>query len=317
MLVSAVIPTAGRRQAQLVAAVESVHAQTIANEVEIVVVDDSEGRLDADSIRNLGDTVVRIVRPDFGEAGRQAGVRAAAGPWIAFLDDDDIWEPRKLEVQLALAEQIRDSGKTPVVSCRVVHVMHGPVTAQTAVPSRVIQSGQSVAEYLFRNRSPSVGRASLFTSTLLTSRALCIEAPWRRIPRHQDWDWLLRAEGVRDTHVVHHDDVLARVAVGSPASISASADWKRSLDWANTMLAGQDASKVRADFLVSQTLRYALHARSISGVTEVLRHVLATGKVPSPTSALSGAAGVVPRGLIESVLRRDREVPSKAGRASQ
>jgi|SRR5271166_1448421 len=35
---------------------------------------------------------------------RDAAMKKAKGEWLAFLDQDDIWQPRKLELQLALAD---------------------------------------------------------------------------------------------------------------------------------------------------------------------------------------------------------------------
>ncbi len=69
-------------------------------DTEIVVVDDgSEPAVGPDP-----DPRVRVVRnrAPRGVAGaRNRGIREATAPWVAFLDDDDLWAPGKLAAQLA------------------------------------------------------------------------------------------------------------------------------------------------------------------------------------------------------------------------
>jgi glycosyltransferase involved in cell wall biosynthesis len=72
-------------------------------QAEVVVVDDGSTDETPRRLAELHDPRVRVVRVDDGRgvgAARNAGIAAASGEWIAFLDDDDIWSPRKLRTQL-------------------------------------------------------------------------------------------------------------------------------------------------------------------------------------------------------------------------
>jgi glycosyltransferase involved in cell wall biosynthesis len=95
--ISAVIATHDRRD--LVArAVASALAQETPP-AEVIVVDDGSTDGTASSLSAAFGDQVRIVRRDVAggaAAARNAGVRAAVSPWVAFLDDDDTWRPAHL-----------------------------------------------------------------------------------------------------------------------------------------------------------------------------------------------------------------------------
>ena len=96
--VSAVIPAYNAEQF-ISDPIQSVLAQTY-EIAEIIVVDDGSSDHTAEVAAGFPRT--RVIRqPNGGQAAaRNTGVQAALGEWIAFLDHDDVWHPRKTEIQL-------------------------------------------------------------------------------------------------------------------------------------------------------------------------------------------------------------------------
>jgi glycosyltransferase involved in cell wall biosynthesis len=74
--------------------------------IEIVVVDDGSADGTAQHLAQLDDERIRVVRNEVSlrlPGARNVGIAAAGGDWLAFLDDDDLWSPRKLRAQLDAA----------------------------------------------------------------------------------------------------------------------------------------------------------------------------------------------------------------------
>ncbi len=99
-IVTGVIPV--RDRAGFVArAIDSALAQT-GVPFELIVVDDGSTDATPAVLAGYGEQIVALRRPPQGRsAARNAGIAAARGAWIAFLDSDDAWLPGKLERQLA------------------------------------------------------------------------------------------------------------------------------------------------------------------------------------------------------------------------
>ena len=99
--VSVIIPVRDR-ETRIGRAIDSVLGQT-RPPAEIIVIDDAsiDGTLDV--VRSYGDRVRVLHGTGRGAyVARNAAIRAATSPLIAFLDSDDVWLPRKLELQLPL-----------------------------------------------------------------------------------------------------------------------------------------------------------------------------------------------------------------------
>lgn len=103
-IVSAIIPTFDRWP-MVKEAVESVLRQSC-RDFELIVVDDGSADGTASKLTGSGFDLRLISQTRKGvSAARNLGVQSARGKYVAFLDSDDLWQPRKLEIQLAYMEQ--------------------------------------------------------------------------------------------------------------------------------------------------------------------------------------------------------------------
>jgi len=102
--VSVIIPTFNRWPL-VGAAVESVLGQSYAD-FEIIVVDDGSTDNTAQQLSQFGSRMRLLTQPHLGvSVARNLAVRHARGCYLAFLDSDDLWLPKKLAVQTAFMEQ--------------------------------------------------------------------------------------------------------------------------------------------------------------------------------------------------------------------
>lgn len=130
--VSVIIPVFNGA-ATIAAAIDSALAQEFDGELEVIVVND--GSTDATScvLDAYRGRVTVVDRANGGPAGaRNAGVRASRGEYVAFLDADDIWMPRKLAKTLAALD--RDSGATMVYTNASMIGANGEMLGTTYTP---------------------------------------------------------------------------------------------------------------------------------------------------------------------------------------
>jgi glycosyltransferase involved in cell wall biosynthesis len=230
-MVSVVIPS--RNRPQLASqAVQSALAQTW-QLIEVIVVVDGPDAATVSALAEISDSRLKTIElpVNLGPAGaRNAGIQAAQGAWIAFLDDDDQWLPLKLERQLAIAHQ--SAHAMPIVSSRFfAHTAKGEFVWPTRLPAAT----ESVSEYLFVRNSLFLGEAYLVTPTIFARKELFNKFPFNpKLPRHEDLDWLIRAgldPAVGIDFVPEPMAIVNMVYTPKRKSLSNVNDWQYSLDW--------------------------------------------------------------------------------------
>src|SRR5262249_55319060 len=101
-LISVVIPAYNAART-ILATLDSVLRQTI-SDLEVIVVDDGSTDATGQTAQSVGDRRVRVLRQKNAghAAARNTAIADARGRYVAVVDADDLWLPRKLERQLAV-----------------------------------------------------------------------------------------------------------------------------------------------------------------------------------------------------------------------
>ncbi len=98
--ISVIIPVWNRAR-EVCHAIDNALAQTL-SPLEVIVVDDGSTDETAEVLVRYGHRIRVVRQSNQGvAAARNAGIAVARGDLLAFLDSDDVWLPRKLELQAA------------------------------------------------------------------------------------------------------------------------------------------------------------------------------------------------------------------------
>jgi len=189
----------GRSRGFLVEALESVLGQTLCP-AEVLLVDDASTDDTPSMVHGRFGSAVRVVSlaRNLGPSGaRNHGVRLATAPYVAFLDDDDVWLPAKIERQLAFLER---SGIELVCGRAEVIDSQGRL-----LPDRWITCPESLSwpGTLFRNPVQSPGSVLVRRDTV---RAVGGFPDGFRIGE----DWLLWARIARRAPLGYEDEAVTR-----------------------------------------------------------------------------------------------------------
>jgi glycosyltransferase involved in cell wall biosynthesis len=209
--VSVVIP-AHNSAITIERAVDSVLAQTV-RPLEIIVVDDGSTDGTVEALGRYGNdvTVLRQRNRGAGEA-RNAGVAAASGRYVGFLDADDEWLPGKLEVQF---RQLRRNTNAAVLSAAAAYIDNN---GRLQSVGRARFSGRVLHRLLHYN--------PIVTSSVILERDCLVSlGKWFRseLAPSEDWELWLRL-------AARHDFIISREVLVRYHLTSASASRGRSTE---------------------------------------------------------------------------------------
>ena len=296
--ISVIIPTL-HRPGLVTEAIASVLAQTFSNLELLVVVDGPDPPTHA-VLASVTDPRLRVL-PLAGHEGaagaRNQGVKKARGKWIAFLDDDDTWSPKKLEMQLQTARAA--TIPYPVVACRTLARSH---RAQHRWPRRYPTAGESMGEYLFCRRSCFFGEGTLPTSTWFVSRELLSLHPFdSKLRALEDLDWILRV--TQDPRVqvlfVPTDEPLVVWNIDTGRErLSGTTAWETKLAWAKARRAWL-TPRAYAGLLLNHVGQTAARTGSWSGLFQLPVEAWRGGEPSVQELVTYCGYWLVPEGLAE------------------
>jgi glycosyltransferase involved in cell wall biosynthesis len=292
--VAVVIPTHHRPE-QLRRALRSVAAQDYPGSLEVIVVFDRT-EPDESLVDEFAALPVRVMPNDRtpGLCGsRNTGILAARAAFVAFLDDDDVWLPGKLNAQV---EALLAEPGAEFVSTAMQVDFKGVESERLAGGDRVRYT-QLLASRMAMLHSSSylIRRASLLDGIGLISET---------IPGgvYEDWDVLLRA--ARRQPIVHVDKPLVRIEWGRSSYFDEQWETKvAALQWMLDHHPDIHSSSVGTARLYGQQAfaEAALRRRKAAAKT-ALRTFRTNWREPRGVLALAVASGLVSASRVMHIL---------------
>lgn len=217
MFISVIIPT-HNRSAMLDRAINSVLKQTYTN-FEIIVVDDASTDNTESLVLQYEDPRVSYIKINESKGAnfaRNTGVRRSNGEYLAFLDDDDIWFPNKLFLQV---QMLKNDSNLGLVYTGIEVVTEGEETRYSIKPKF---NGDISKTILTDN---CIGT----TSTVVLSRKVFEEAGGfdENLPQLQDYDLWIRIAQICKVGFIW-DDLIYYYVHQSISQLTSSADKNKS-----------------------------------------------------------------------------------------
>lgn len=292
--VTVVIPTRNRWPLLSTHALPSALAQELVDH-EVIVVDDGSTDDTAAELAKVVDPRLRVIRLDPNRgvaAARNLGIEAAQSEWVAFLDDDDLWSPRKLRAHID-AIGVGEWGYAGAV----VVDMSSRVLYALPLPQPV-----GIVDALLRGNAVPGGPSNVVVRTAFLRQVGGFDESLRH--HTEDWDLWIRL--ARTAPPVSCPDVLV-ATLQHPGRSALGAGWEvvREAD----RLLGKHGSVTRSQLLsVAEWLALSQHrgGQRLRAAALYLRAAVAfrsAGNLPPAVGALFGERGML---VASRLLRRVR-----------
>ena len=196
---------------------------------EIIVVDDASTRPATLDLAPAARALLRWIALPVnggGATARNAGIDAARGEVVAFLDSDDVWTSDKLTRQVE--SYLADGRPQDAVYYSQVVLDRG--REHLTLPERPLAEGEGVGDYLFPWRGNLIHTSSLLMSRALASRVRFTDG----LRIHQDVDFCLRLQQAGARFRFHPEPLSRWHADDRADRMSHRPKFLLSLDWLET-----------------------------------------------------------------------------------
>jgi glycosyltransferase involved in cell wall biosynthesis len=162
---------------------------------ELLLVDDcSNDSADVKHyLTSINEPRIRYIRHETNLNGAQArntGLEACSGEYVAFLDSDDVWDSKKLAIQLR--QLLMNENSTNVILYGALQKVYPDNEMKNVMlPKRAKNVDESVSDYLFG--CDGLMQTSTFFLTTIFAKQIGFNP---KLVRHQDYDFILRAESL-------------------------------------------------------------------------------------------------------------------------
>ena len=173
--VSVIIPTYNREDT-ILNSVQSVLSQNYSN-IEVIVVDDHSLDNTMRILDNISDERFKyiVLEENMGACfARNFGIKKSTGEIIAFQDSDDVWQPDKLEIQLNCLKKYHAD------ICFCAYTKNGKIFPKM---SEGVYSHEQLSCNSLASTQTIIAKKNIFPGCLFNEK----------MPRLQDFDWMIRA----------------------------------------------------------------------------------------------------------------------------